>query len=470
MTSTAPVRPDLAIDPRKFGLSYPVRVCLYDTRQRTYLEKRVLQEQEIFSLPDTDHALQLSFKLQTKKLGVWIDAVSMRAIVSDRMSVPGPSSVSVFPGGLRASLRTNVRIAPLIASGRSKVPFAFSTVFDEHGFIPESHRLVMGKRAYAPLNEIESGDENVVEDRVIFADPFSPSYGHFLTEALARLWYAKMHPDLPIVWMAGREISEMQRSIIDLLGITNRQIFISRPTRFAEVIFPFPGLCIGDFFLAGHADFLGVVEPAQIIPKKKLYITRSRLPGSRGRTQQESSIDELMEGFGFMPFAPEEHPLEAQLREVSSSEIIVGVEGSALHTPVLIRGKLENRFVAIGRHRMGTGVFGHIAERKFESYRTINLHKNRGSRISARDAIEVDVGRLGMLLEKTSGFERQSSEFDEHCVWPAIEHKDYLSSVEAFRNVPTGLERMIARALSAIQVRDMRAARAAVSALYDLPS
>lgn len=263
-----------------------------------------------------------------------------------------------YKGDLRYSRRYNVTLLPHLSiphSGTSA--YGFVGAYEDQTPIPESIRLTMGWQLHlmAPFQEAVE----YVEEAVIYAGMPNSGYGHFLLDAMARLWYAKDHPEIPIIWDE-TALPALAAPIFDLVGIRNRHLFLDRPMRFREVIFPVPGVAIGDYFLKGHADFLGAFNGGDPIPGKKLYLSRRNMKS--GIVVAEEVIEDLVRSHGFQVYYPEQHTVAEQLEEISKSSIVLGVEGSAFHSVVLLKTPIRTRFFALARHRRGGGcssIFGY---------------------------------------------------------------------------------------------------------------
>ena len=177
---------------------------------------------------------------------------------------------------------------------------------------------------------------------VIFAGFLFKQYGHFLLESLARLWYAKAHPHLPICWV-GRDgaILDFQEEILHLLGIKNTILFVDQPVRFTELHIPAPGYIIRNHFTHAHAHFLGQGHAEKTIANKKIYLSRKKF-GGESCLSNEDEVESALKDQGFSIYYPEEHSVHEQISHLSSADVILAVEGSALHTLILLEHVTAN--------------------------------------------------------------------------------------------------------------------------------
>lgn len=311
-----------------------------------------------------------------------------------------PESVTRHGESLRSSIRQRVVLSPyarqMLGSG-ALTSRGYVGAWSDGEPVPEVLDFVLGRQYYNFRPEPE--DYRKDEGTVIYLGPPQQGWGHFLTQGLARLWFALEHPDIPVLWDAPGLLPYQQQAL-DLLGVRNPQRFLSEPTEFAEVIFPFPGLCIGDFALPEHTRAIGRIPTSPTVAGKRLFLSRSRV--TKDVSADERALDDVVVRYGFELFRPEEHTVREQLAEMSSAEVVLGLEGSAFHTPLLLQDPVATRFWALTRHRGGSGVFEHIRRAKGLRYETLNFLAS-GKRGGHRTPLDIDLSALEAALERTEG-------------------------------------------------------------------
>ena len=179
---------------------------------------------------------------------------------------------------------------------------------------------------------------DTVEEPHIYAGFFIWHYGHFLLESLARLWATTRYPDMHIVWAGSEAPTRWQREICDMFGIGDRMRFVDRPTRFRRLIMPEPGIRLGDYAHPDHIRFLGIhgrSESRKTGPR--LWLSRRLLDG-KWRVDGEDILEDALEKRGWRAVAPETFSVREQLDMMEGAGAIAGIEGSALHTPLLLKG------------------------------------------------------------------------------------------------------------------------------------
>jgi hypothetical protein len=272
--------------------------------------------------------------------------------------------------------------------------FGYLGAWSDGEAAPEAMEFAMRRQRYVfqPVSPVP----NRHFDRLIYLGSPHGSYGHFLTQGLSRAWYALAHPEAPVVWDAPRLSGGYMQEILDLIGLRNEAVFLDTPLHADEVIFPFPGICVGDYVLPEFAQAIGRVEPSRMIDGKKLFISRS----GENRANAED-LDEIAARHGFQIYQPEKHSVRDQLAELSSARVVLGIEGSAMHSVLLLRDPVETSFWSLARHRGGGGVYGHIKAAKSLRYETLEF-RSAPCR-SARDEIKLDLAALDEALAATDG-------------------------------------------------------------------
>lgn len=425
------------IDPMGNGISYPVKICFYDeaTKER---EAFILEEEQVIEISHQSQKTKLKYKLQEKFSGRWEDSTEYLRVLPKSFQPLKPSNIINFSGGLQATCKSNVVVDRYRSLWRDRTPWGVVSIYDKDGFVLESNRIVMGRQAYS-VGGIRK-PKKLLKGTYIYGDTPSPSYGHFITEGVARLWYAKKHPNIPIIWIRGKSLSVMQEKILKLLGIKNKSIFINETVELEECIFPFPSISLGDYALPGYFEFMGVVSPKAIIKGKKIFLSRGELDSAGRKETNSKELDELMKSYGFDIYYPEKYSLEEQLHEISTSEIVAGIEGSAFHTLVFYNKAPSTQFVVFGRHRMGRGVYEHIKNGMGLKYTTVNiLDIECGNVLTARSDVVINFKKLENILDQTNGLEKEVAQFGVTAL-SEKNIKNYLDIVMDFPSKPNALQ------------------------------
>lgn len=209
-------------------------------------------------------------------------------------------------------------------------------VFDkEKRIVPDSLVYRSFSQVMFPPNTPPKPVETLDEPHV-FLGYLVDHYGHFLLEGLARTWATEELPNLPCIWATEGSPRAWQKEICELLGFGNRMRSLKVPTRFKRLLVPDVGYRIQDVFNPKHASFLGRLGSQLEGNGPKLWLSRSRLRG-KDYVENEATIEAILSQSGWTIYSPENDSISEQIRKMSRAVAIAGVEGSALHTTVLLK-------------------------------------------------------------------------------------------------------------------------------------
>ena len=210
-----------------------------------------------------------------------------------------------------------------------------------------------GAHTYLPPDTSRFDGIESVPGEVIYVGAFHAAYGHFLLESLARLWWAADHPDLPIVWMASDAataptLSDWQRDMLEVLGIHNETVILTRPTRFAVLHVPDAGYKYADWSHPQQIRFLAAHEGPAQEEGSRLWLSRDARLGVG--VINRDIIERRLRSRGWTIVTPELMPLREQLDAMARAHVIAGEEGSTFHTLLLLRDIRGKRFDIFRRH------------------------------------------------------------------------------------------------------------------------
>ncbi len=241
-----------------------------------------------------------------------------------------------------------------------------------------------------------------ISDKAIFCGNLSNHFGHFILESLARIWYVKKNPKLKIIWTTNKKkYSHWQEEILDLLGIKNEPVFINVPTKISTLILPSPGYIIQTYFAKRQVLALGEISPQKTIQGKKLYISRAKLVnGGGGGYSNEKELEKLLMEKGWKIFHPQEHSIRTQLNELSSSEVVLGIEGSAFHLLIFFQ-RIKSKIFTIARRNGNNLNYQTIASAKSIDYHTIEASIINFKHFSQKQSY-IDINLIKEILQRTN--------------------------------------------------------------------
>lgn len=189
----------------------------------------------------------------------------------------------------------------------------------------------------------------------IYGGYLNTHYGHFITEVLSRLWLERpqeqtilftslVHSHSGIYSPPDSPLPCFINSLLKALGYP--EIIIASPhetflVNNAEIIIPWP---LFQTRYAIHPQFASLLQKigeqlvcnnVKAASNKRIYFARSLLANCLRPLINEDAIIDVFKQEGFMIVYPETMTIEEQVTIVSTSTIIAGFAGSALHNVAL---------------------------------------------------------------------------------------------------------------------------------------
>lgn len=227
--------------------------------------------------------------------------------------------------------------------------FGRGGVVDCHGnYVPESSIPRRVQLAYDFQNP-EYRDE-----KVVYCGYLVKHWGHFLVEAVARLWYfLEKDPtiDKYVFFLKENEQREIRgnyRIFLELLGIWEKLEFINKPTTYREVLIPELAFHCRNHYSQKFLDIYDTVaENITVKPEwpihEKLYYSRSQLTKGLEFEFGLEVLDEFYEKNGYTILYPEKVPLDEMIHYIRNSKVVATLSGSLPHNMLFARNgqKLE---------------------------------------------------------------------------------------------------------------------------------
>lgn len=229
----------------------------------------------------------------------------------------------------------NATILPLRKD--SRVQFGLGGVVDADGRYVELSAIIGRVQfAYAFQNP-EYRDE-----KVVYCGYMIHHWGHFLIEAVCRLWYF-LEKDETIdryVFFLDeneqREIKGNYREFLELLGIWDKVEFINRPTTFREVLVPELALKCMTYYspkLRNMFDVIAenVVPDPSWKPLEKIYYSRGQLTKGIPFEFGYDMLDAFFAQNGYTVLYPEKVPLSQMIFYIRNCKVVASLSGSLPH-------------------------------------------------------------------------------------------------------------------------------------------
>lgn len=228
---------------------------------------------------------------------------------------------------------------------------------------------------------------SVLRGRSVFAGHFMAHYGHFITEGISRLWlndFSKFSNVVFFPFLFGatkHQFFPFHWNIFDQLGIKRESIRILRnPTQFEELWIPELIWPINRPAGAVLHQTYSAIRKHNSNPSLKIFLSRRSHP----RLENTSEVDALFQKFGFEVIFPEEVPFDKQLALYSSSKVLAGFAGSALHNVVFCNPGISTIEISDSRTPRGYVPMQHYANllSKVNAHRIDHIGKDGTTNLS----------------------------------------------------------------------------------------
>lgn len=224
---------------------------------------------------------------------------------------------------------------------------------------------------YVPLSGIPNKLDGVYpcekpeyrDQRVVYCGYLIRHWGHFLVEAVTRLWYfldaQKDENAAPVdkyVFILTeneeREITGNYREFFQLLGIWDRLEFINRPTTYREVIVPEMAFQCMKYYSPKYIGLFdtcaaNVTLQPEWKASDKIFFTRSQFAGKSGYEFGMEALDHFFQKNGYTVLAPENLTLSQMIYYIRSASQVASISGTLPHN--MLFGNNGQKLVVIER-------------------------------------------------------------------------------------------------------------------------
>jgi hypothetical protein len=204
------------------------------------------------------------------------------------------------------------------------------------------------------FSEIQYKDE-----RIVYCGYLVNHWGHFLVEAVSRLWYFLKNDstiDKYVFFLnygEEREIKGNYKNFFELLGVWDKLEFINKPTKYKEVVVPELGYKWRTYYSQNYKDIFNAIAKNitvcdEWVTSEKIFFTRSQLKKSQETDIGVSMIDNYYENNGYKIISPEKVPLDELVYLIRNAKVVTTLSGSLPHN--MLFAKDEQVLVIIERN------------------------------------------------------------------------------------------------------------------------
>lgn len=231
----------------------------------------------------------------------------------------------------------NATILPMRSVPGDQALFGRGGVVDENGqYVPLSgieNRIMLSYPFEKPAYQ---------DEKVVFCGYMVNHWGHFLVEAVTRLWYALENDQSVDKYVfildenEERTIKGNYREFLVLLKIWDKVEFINKPTTYREVVVPEIAFQCMKFYSPKYIRTFDAIADNAVIdpswkPFDKIYFTRSHFAKENGYEFGLDSLDNFFSKNGFEILAPEKIPLSQMIFYLRNARQIASMSGSTPH-------------------------------------------------------------------------------------------------------------------------------------------
>ncbi len=207
-------------------------------------------------------------------------------------------------------------------------------IFDENG------RFVYYESNEQTIEKCLALKSEFVDKKVVYCGVYNGHYGHLLVQSSVCLWYTLLQDDTVDNYVFFSENKELPKGNIkeffDILGVTDKLLFVSKPTRFREMIVPGEAFsCWHGFGSEKFCEMLDEMARRVKIDAKwktfdKVYLSRCK-SGYLSIVYGEKSIEEFYKNNGYQIVYPETITLSHLIYILQNAKEIAVISGSLHH-------------------------------------------------------------------------------------------------------------------------------------------
>lgn len=238
---------------------------------------------------------------------------------------------------LSAKSYHNATILPLKKFKGDNLLFGRGGVVDEKGMYIENSAI--DRRVQFSY---EHNVEEIKDKRVVYCGYLVNQWGHFLVEAVARLWYF-LENDKDVdnyVFFDDenslRMLTGNYKEFFKLLGVLDKIEIINKPTKYKEIIIPELGYKWREYYNEKYKEIFNRIANnvdvrTEFMKSDKIFFTRSQLPKARKTEYGLEMLDDFFEKNGYKVIAPEKLSLSELILYIRNAKICASVSGSLPH-------------------------------------------------------------------------------------------------------------------------------------------
>jgi len=220
---------------------------------------------------------------------------------------------------------------------------------------------------YIPLSGLEGSvcnpypfsNSEYKDEKVVYCGYLVNHWGHFLVDAVSRLWYFLENDntiDKYVFFLdenEEREIKGNYKEFFVLLKIWDKLELINKPTTYREVVLPEIAYRYRKFYSPKYLKIFDTIsnnapEKSEWENPTKIYFSRSQLSKASENEFGQEVFDEFFEKNGYTILYPEKVPLTRMVHYIRNAEVVASLSGSLPHN--MSFGRNNQNLVIIERY------------------------------------------------------------------------------------------------------------------------
>jgi len=180
------------------------------------------------------------------------------------------------------------------------------------------------------------------DQKVVYCGYMINQWGHFLIEAVCRLWYFLEKDetiDKYVFFLQDgeeREIKGNYREFLELFGIWDKVEFINRPITYREVLVPELSLKCQTYYSPKFREMFDIIADNVVVdpswtPLEKIYYSRSQFAKGQPFEFGFDMLDDFFARNGYTILYPEKVPLSQMIYYIRNSQVVASLSGSLPH-------------------------------------------------------------------------------------------------------------------------------------------
>ncbi len=241
----------------------------------------------------------------------------------------------------------NATILPVVKYDDYDVMHGRGGVVNEEGDyvdLSKTKARVIGKY------DFESEQCDFIDKKVVYCGFLYKVWGHFITEVVSRLWYALENDDTIDAYVfvdkldGNNKFTGNYLNFLKLLGIEDKVIMISKPTRFTQVVVPEDGFVYGEHYTQAFIDMYKYINKVGLSqyngPKyEKVYFSKNKIISSLESNLNSKFLDKYFKNNGFKIFYPEKLSLVDTIGIIQNCDYFCGISSSLAHNQLFGHSK-----------------------------------------------------------------------------------------------------------------------------------